>query len=45
MSNDAGAAEPVEVPVVVVQKDLSSVSLEGKDAYEKFELSLPFART
>lgn len=29
----------------VVQKDLPSVSLEGKDAYEKFELSLPFNRT
>jgi hypothetical protein len=31
--------------VVVIQKDLPSVSLEGKDAYEKFELSLPFNRT
>jgi len=31
--------------VAVVQKDLPSVSLEGKDAYEKFELSLPFCRT
>ena len=28
----------------VQQKDLPSVSLTGKDAFEKFELSLPFCR-
>jgi hypothetical protein len=27
------------------QKDLPSISLAGKDAFEKFELSLPFCRT
>ena len=26
-------------------KDLPQISLDGKDAYEKFELSLPFYRT
>ena len=42
-----GGAQPALTPkaVAVVQKDLPSVSLEGKDAYEKFELSLPFCRT
>ena len=36
--------EPVKI-VAVAQKDLPSVSLENKDVYEKFELSLPFCRT
>lgn len=31
--------------VVSAQKDLAPPSLDGKDAYEKFELSLPFCRT
>ena len=30
---------------VAIQKDLPTISLDGKDAYEKFELSLPFYRT
>jgi hypothetical protein len=28
-----------------VQKDLAAISMDGKDTYEKFELSLPFCRT
>ena len=47
-ATSAGGATVVATNVVekvVVQKDLPSVSLDGKDAYEKFELSLPFCRT
>lgn len=41
----ASASISEAVKVAVVQKDLPSVSLDGKDAYEKFELSLPFCRS
>jgi hypothetical protein len=28
-----------------VQKDLDAISMDGKDTYERFELSLPFCLT
>ncbi len=42
----SGSDAPVkQAAPPVVQKDLPSISLEGKDVFEKFELSLPFSRT
>jgi hypothetical protein len=46
-SEVSGTSAPVpqQAAPAVVQKDLPSISLEGKDVFEKFELSLPFSRT
>ena len=44
--NQGGQPEPQAAPApVIVQKDLAAISMDGKDTYEKFELSLPFCRT
>jgi len=42
----AGGSETQEAPkkAAKAQKDLPAISGDGKDVYEKFELSLPFYR-